>query len=85
MIIALLTVEGCGYTKNSENSLLPEEPSTAVRTLDRYEQYLLIWWSTLRALITAGSVMSLLLSKFFRKKGLWYLPCLIGVLVITCY
>jgi hypothetical protein len=40
---------------------------------------------TILALMTAGAVMSLLLSRFFRKKWVWYFPNVIGVLVIIFF
>lgn len=40
---------------------------------------------TILALMSAGAVMSLLLSRFFRKKWVWYFPSVIGVLVITFF
>lgn len=40
---------------------------------------------TLLVLITAGAVTSLLLSRFFRKKWVWYFPSMIGVIFITNY
>lgn len=40
---------------------------------------------TILGLITTGAVMSLLLSKFFIKKWLWYFPSVIGVLVIIYF
>lgn len=40
---------------------------------------------TILGLITAGVVMSLLLSRFFRKKWVWYLPSIIGVILIAYY
>lgn len=36
-------------------------------------------------LMIAGAVMSLLLSRFFRKKWVWYFPSVIGVLVVTFF
>ncbi|MPW24677.1 hypothetical protein GC105_02565 [Alkalibaculum sp. M08DMB] len=40
---------------------------------------------TVLALIAAGVVMSLLLSRYVRKKWVWYIPSVIGVFVITYY
>ncbi|WP_423189856.1 hypothetical protein ACO1PF_02890 [Alkalibacterium sp. f15] len=34
-------------------------------------------------LMTGGAAISFLLSKFFNKKWVWYVPSMIGVLVIT--
>lgn len=40
---------------------------------------------TILALITAGIVMSLLLSRYVRKKWIWYVPSIIGVVVIIYF
>ena len=40
---------------------------------------------TILVLITAGAVTSLLLSRFFRKKWVWYFPSMIGVIFIINY
>ncbi|HEM3610778.1 TPA: hypothetical protein ACGOYJ_001407 [Streptococcus suis] len=40
---------------------------------------------TILALITGGVVLSLLLSRFFRKMWVWYIPSIIGVLFIAYY
>lgn len=37
------------------------------------------------ALITAGAVMSLLLSRYVKRIWVWYIPSMVGVLVITYY
>lgn len=40
---------------------------------------------TILALITGGVVLSLLLSRVFRKMWVWYIPSIIGVLFIAYY
>lgn len=39
----------------------------------------------LLALMAVGAVMSLLLSKFFKRKWIWYSPSMIGTLFIVYY
>jgi len=38
---------------------------------------------TILALMIAGAVMSLLLSRVYKKKWVWYLPSVIGVIVVA--